>query len=55
MSKSLIDSGIDIIDGTPLIDIKPYVPNFSPKEKVKIGWLKEKIKYKKSNFNKKQK
>jgi tRNA-Thr(GGU) m(6)t(6)A37 methyltransferase TsaA len=35
---------IDIIDGTPLLDIKPYVPEFSAREKVKIGWLKGKIK-----------
>ncbi|MFZ2071277.1 MAG: tRNA (N6-threonylcarbamoyladenosine(37)-N6)-methyltransferase TrmO [Halobacteriota archaeon] len=32
--------GIDAIDGTPLIDIKPYVPEFDEKEKreVKIGY-----------------
>lgn len=38
--------GIDAIDGTPLIDIKPYVPEFDEKEKrdVKIGWLEGKIK-----------
>lgn len=38
--------GIDAIDGTPLIDIKPYVPEFEEKEKreVKIGWFEGKIK-----------
>ncbi len=30
--------------GTPLLDIKPYVPDFEPGEKIKIGWLKGKIK-----------
>ena len=35
--------GIDVIDGTPLLDIKPYVPAFGPKEKIRIGWLKDKI------------
>lgn len=35
--------GIDVIDGTPLLDIKPYVPDFSPKEKVRIGWLTGRI------------
>lgn len=35
--------GIDVIDGTPLLDIKPYVPDFGPKEKIRIGWLKDKI------------
>ena len=34
---------IDVLNNTPLLDIKPYVPDFGPKEKVKIGWLKEKI------------
>lgn len=41
--RVLLVSGVDIIDGTPLLDIKPYVPNFSRKEKVRIGWLKAKI------------
>ena len=41
--RILLVSGIDVIDGTPLLDIKPYVPNFSRKEKVRIGWLKGKI------------
>jgi len=35
--------GIDVIDGTPLLDIKPYVPEFDQREGVKIGWLKEKL------------
>jgi len=40
----LFVEGIDVIDGTPLIDIKPYVPSLEPKTGVKIGWLEEKIK-----------
>jgi len=39
----LIVKGIDVIDQTPLLDIKPYVPEFSAKIKVKIGWLKGKL------------
>jgi tRNA-Thr(GGU) m(6)t(6)A37 methyltransferase TsaA len=39
----LFVKGIDVIDNSPLLDIKPYVPDFGPKEKVKIGWLKGKI------------
>jgi tRNA-Thr(GGU) m(6)t(6)A37 methyltransferase TsaA len=35
--------GIDAIDGTPLIDIKPYVPEFIEGGDVKIGWLEGKI------------
>ena len=34
---------VDIIDGTPLLDIKPYVPEFDSKEDIKIGWLEKKV------------
>ena len=30
---------IDILDGTPLLDIKPYVPDFDSPEGTRIGWL----------------
>jgi tRNA-Thr(GGU) m(6)t(6)A37 methyltransferase TsaA len=29
---------IDIVDGTPLLDIKPYVPNFDNRLNVRNGW-----------------
>lgn len=35
---------IDIVDGTPLLDIKPYVPEFENTEKKKLGWLSKKVK-----------
>ena len=35
--------GIDIIDGTPLLDIKPYVPEFDAFRVERIGWLEGKI------------
>ena len=31
---------VDIIDDTPLLDIKPYVPAFDLRETEEIGWLK---------------
>ena len=34
---------LDIIDSTPLLDIKPYVPFFDDYMDVKIGWLEERI------------
>lgn len=34
---------VDILDGTPLLDIKPYVPKFDHRDAYKIGWLQEKI------------
>ena len=33
---------IDVVDGTPLLDIKPYVKEFRNLEEVRIGWLTEK-------------
>lgn len=32
---------VDMLNGTPLIDIKPYVPNFDEQTAVKTGWLEE--------------
>jgi len=34
---------IDIIDGTPLLDIKPYVPEFDYRKTTKDGWLKQNV------------
>lgn len=32
---------IDVLDETPLLDIKPYVPDFDKREKVSTGWYAE--------------
>jgi len=32
---------VDILDGTPLLDIKPYVPDFDAPREVRTGWLEE--------------
>jgi len=32
---------IDILDGTPLLDIKPYAPEFDAQEGVRTGWLEK--------------
>jgi len=32
---------VDIVDGTPLLDIKPYVPEFDKQTEVRVGWLEE--------------
>lgn len=34
---------IDIVDGTPLLDIKPYVPEFDAPQAERIGWLAGKV------------
>ena len=45
--------GVDILDGTPLIDIKPYIENFDKvEEEVTSGWMqatKEEVGRKKSD------
>jgi tRNA (adenine37-N6)-methyltransferase len=33
--------GVDILDGTPLLDIKPYIGQFDVREYVRCGWLDE--------------
>lgn len=33
---------VDIVDGTPLLDIKPFVPYFEPYEQIRFGWLEGK-------------
>ncbi len=36
---NLLDiDGVDMLDGTPLLDIKPYVPEFDARENVSTGW-----------------
>ena len=36
-------SGVDMIDGTPILDIKPYTPR-DQKSPLQLGWLEDKIK-----------
>jgi tRNA-Thr(GGU) m(6)t(6)A37 methyltransferase TsaA len=31
--------GLDILDGTPLLDIKPYIPSLDELAEYRIGWL----------------
>lgn len=35
-------ANVDMLDGTPLLDIKPYVPEFDAVDNVKLGWLSQK-------------
>jgi len=34
-------SHVDMVDGSPLLDIKPYIPETGPHERVKLGWLEK--------------
>ena len=40
--RTLVVSGLDAIDGTPVIDLKPVMREFLPKGEVKQpGWVAE--------------
>lgn len=32
---------VDMLDGTPLLDIKPFYPRYDNRENVRIGWLEK--------------
>jgi tRNA-Thr(GGU) m(6)t(6)A37 methyltransferase TsaA len=36
--------GIDVLDGTPLLDIKPYVPDFDVRMETRTGWYETRSK-----------
>ena len=36
--------GVDVLDGTPLLDIKPYVPDFDLRTETRAGWYEERSK-----------
>lgn len=37
-------SGADMLNNTPLLDIKPYVPSFDQQQVERIGWLENSVK-----------
>jgi len=41
---------VDMMDGTPLLDIKPFVPRFDHREGARVGWMEER--FKKEHFRK---
>ena len=44
MEKNILHiQDVDIIDGTPLLDIKPFVPDFDQRKAERIGWLTKKV------------
>ena len=34
---------LDMLDGTPVLDVKPYVPDLFPRDDVRVGWLEGKV------------
>lgn len=43
----IIFSEVDMLDGTPLLDIKPYVSYFDSRKNVKNGWIDKHFKNRK--------
>jgi tRNA-Thr(GGU) m(6)t(6)A37 methyltransferase TsaA len=39
--STLVIGDVDILDGTPLLDIKPYVPSFDYYPDAACGWLEK--------------
>ena len=33
--------GLDVLEGTPLLDIKPYIPEFEEGAEIRTGWLEK--------------
>ena len=40
---TLTVAGVDLLDGTPLLDIKPYVPAFDARDAERTGWFADVI------------
>ena len=36
-------AGVDMVNGTPLLDIKPYLPDIDAHHSVRTGWAKDKF------------
>ncbi len=36
---TLTVSDVDVVDGTPLLDVKPYVPAFDERADCDVGWM----------------
>ena len=38
--------GVDMVDGTPLLDIKPYIPDIDAHRATRLGWVGDKLRKK---------
>jgi tRNA-Thr(GGU) m(6)t(6)A37 methyltransferase TsaA len=41
--RTLYVSNIDVVDGTPLLDIKPFVPTVDEQHGANLGWLTDRF------------
>ncbi|MCP4364640.1 MAG: tRNA (N6-threonylcarbamoyladenosine(37)-N6)-methyltransferase TrmO [Planctomycetes bacterium] len=42
--NTLVISEVDMVDKTPLLDLKPYVPQVDTKSNVSVGWIEKAFK-----------
>lgn len=42
-NEEITVENIDVLDKTPILDIKPYIPQFDAVSAFKIGWIENKI------------
>lgn len=43
--ENILDiEGVDVLDGTPLLDIKPYIPGFDEHKATRISWYETRSK-----------
>jgi len=44
INKNILNiSGIDMADSSPVLDIKPHVPDLNPTKNIRVGWLTDKV------------
>ena len=42
IEKNVLHLGnLDVLDGSPLLDVKPYVPEFDTPPEARAGWLED--------------
>ena len=45
INKNILSiTNIDVLDGTPLLDIKPYISDFDSQTETKSGWFEDRLK-----------
>jgi tRNA-Thr(GGU) m(6)t(6)A37 methyltransferase TsaA len=44
-------SGVDMLDGTPVLDVKPYIPYADSHPRAQSGWAREKIQRRQVRFS----
>jgi tRNA-Thr(GGU) m(6)t(6)A37 methyltransferase TsaA len=41
--NKLFVQDVDVVNGTPLLDVKPYVPQFDSRDGASAGWLDQNV------------